>query len=56
MNYFLTLVSFLILIAIAWFTFETSSRMTSVRWIPAYVARWADSEPTFRNFPPYALA
>ena len=30
--------------------------MGAVPWIPQLIARWADSEPAFRNFPPYAAA
>jgi len=56
MRYFLSLLSILILIAIARVTLETSPHMTTVSWIPKFISRWADAEPTFRNFPPYALA
>ena len=56
MRYFLSLLSILILIAIARVTLETSPHMTTVSWIPKFISRWADAEPTFRNFPPYAIA
>ena len=56
MRFLLTTLSLLILAAIVWLTLETSPRMTAVPWIPRFIARWADAEPTFRNFPPYALA
>jgi len=52
----LALLSVLLLAAIVWVTLETSPQMTTVSWIPKFVSRWADAEPTFRNFPPYALA
>ena len=28
--------------------------MKSLTWLPRFVARWADAEPTFRNFPAFA--
>jgi VanZ family protein len=56
MRYFLALLSILLVVAIALVTLETSPQMTTVSWIPIFVSRWADAEPTFRNFPPYALA
>ena len=56
MRYLLALLSILLVVAIALVTLETSPQMTMVSWIPKFVSRWADAEPTFRNFPPYALA
>jgi VanZ family protein len=56
MRYLLALLSILLFVAIALVTLETSPQMTTVSWIPKFVSRWADAEPTFRNFPPYALA
>ena len=56
MRCLLALLSILLCVAIALVTLETSPRMTAVPWIPRFIARWADAEPTFRNFPPYALA
>ena len=56
MRYLLALLSILLFVAIALVTLETSPQMTMVSWIPKFVSRWADAEPTFRNFPPYALA
>jgi hypothetical protein len=55
-RYFLTLLSILLLVAIALVTLATLPQMTTVSWIPKYISRWADAEPTFRNFPPYAIA
>lgn len=31
-----------------------SPDMKSIPWLPLGVARWADTEPTFRNFPAFA--
>jgi len=56
MRYLLALLSILLFVAIALVTLETSPQMTMVSWIPKFISRWADAEPTFRNFPPYALA
>ena len=56
MRSLLTILSLLLLTAIVSLTLVTSPRMTAVPWIPNLIARWADSEPTFCNFPPYALA
>ena len=32
-----------------------SPDMKSLSWMPRFVARWADAEPTFRNFPAFAM-
>ena len=32
-----------------------SPDMKSLAWLPRFVARWADAEPTFRNFPAFAV-
>ena len=56
MRYLLALLSILLFIAIALETLATLPQMTTVSWIPKFISRWADAEPTFRNFPPYALA
>ena len=56
MRFLLTTFSLLLLAAIVWLTLVILPRMSVVPWIPNMIARWADSEPTFRNFPPYALA
>lgn len=32
-----------------------SPDMKSLAWMPRSVARWADAEPTFRNFPAFAV-
>ena len=56
MRYLLALLSILLFIAIALVTLATLPQMTTVSWIPKFISRWADAEPTFRNFPPYALA
>ena len=56
MRYLLALLSILLVVAIALVTLETSPQMTMVFWIPKFISRWADAEPTFRNFPPYAIA
>ena len=56
MRYLLALLSILLFVAIALVTLATLPQMTTVSWIPKFVSRWADAEPTFRNFPPYALA
>ena len=56
MRYLLALLSILLCVAIALVTLATLPQMTTVSWIPKFVSRWADAEPTFRNFPPYALA
>ena len=56
MRLFLSTLSLLLLAAIFWVTLASLPQMTSVAWIPTFVAKWADSEPTFRNFPPYAIA
>jgi hypothetical protein len=31
-----------------------SPDMKSLAWLPRFLARWADAEPTFRNFPAFA--
>jgi hypothetical protein len=56
MRYLLALLCILLVVAIALVTLATLPQMTTVSWIPKFVSRWADAEPTFRNFPPYALA
>jgi hypothetical protein len=56
MRLFLSTLSLLLLAAIVWVTLATLPQMTTVSWIPRFISRWADAEPTFRNFPPYALA
>jgi hypothetical protein len=56
MRLFLSTLSLLLLAAIVWVTLATLPQMTTVSWIPKFISRWADAEPTFRNFPPYALA
>ena len=56
MRLFLSTLSLLLLAAIVWVTLGTSPQMTTVSWIPEFISRWADAEPTFRNFPPYAIA
>jgi hypothetical protein len=55
MRYFLALLSILLVVAIALVTLETSPQMTMVSWIPKFVSRWADAEPTFRNERRYFL-
>lgn len=56
MRLFLSTLSLLLLAAIVWVTLASLPQMTTVSWIPKYISRWADAEPTFRNFPPYAIA
>jgi glycopeptide antibiotics resistance protein len=56
MRFFLSTLSLLLLAAIVWVTLASLPQMTTVPWIPNWLAKWADSEPTFRNFPPYAIA
>lgn len=33
----------------------SSPDMKSISWLPRSLARWADTEPTFRNFPAFAV-
>jgi len=47
MRYLLALLSILLVVAIALVTLATLPQMTTVSWIPKFVSRWADAEPTF---------
>ncbi len=41
--------------AIAWASLSGSPFMQSIPWIPDSIARWADQNPNFRNFPAFGL-
>lgn len=41
-------------ILVIWCALAPTPDMKALAWIPQPVARWADSEPTFRNFPAFA--
>jgi VanZ family protein len=43
-----------IVLAAAACALAPSPDMKSLAWLPRFVARWADAEPTFRNFPAFA--
>ncbi len=43
-----------IVLAAAACALAPSPDMKSLTWLPRFVARWADAEPTFRNFPAFA--
>lgn len=42
------------IILVTWCAIAPTPDMKALEWIPKPVARWADSEPTFRNFPAFA--
>ena len=44
-----------IVLAAAACALAPSPAMKSLSWLPRCVARWADAEPTFRNFPAFAV-
>ena len=50
MRLFLSTLSLLLLAAIVWVTLASLPQMTTVSWIPKYISRWADAEPTFPTF------
>jgi N-acetylglucosaminyldiphosphoundecaprenol N-acetyl-beta-D-mannosaminyltransferase len=41
-------------ILVVWCAMAPTPDMKALAWIPMPLARWADSEPTFRNFPAFA--
>ena len=43
-----------IVLAAATCALAPSPDMKSLAWLPRFLARWADAEPTFRNFPAFA--
>lgn len=49
------LVALLLAAAIAWASLSGSPFMQSIPWIPDFIARWADRNPNFRNFPAFGL-
>jgi VanZ family protein len=49
------LIALLMITAIAWASLSGSPFMQSIPWIPDSIARWADQNPNFRNFPAFGL-
>lgn len=49
------LCALLMVAAIAWASLSGSPFMQSIPWIPGSIARWADQNPNFRNFPAFGL-
>lgn len=43
-----------ILCAVAWCGLAASPDMAKVEWMPHQLGRWANENPTFRNFPAFA--
>lgn len=44
-----------ILAAVTWCSLAPSPDMVKVEWMPRLLGRWANENPTFRNFPAFAV-
>lgn len=44
-----------VLAAVLWCALSKSPLMVEICWMPAWLGKWADAYPIFRNFPAFAL-
>lgn len=59
MNFFFRLVTFLGLFCVfggvLWCALAPSPDLVNIQWMPRWIGKWADANPTFRNFPAFGI-
>ncbi len=59
MKIFFRLVTFLVLAGVfgvvLWCALAPSPDLVNIEWMPRWIGKWADANPTFRNFPAFGI-
>jgi len=59
MKIFFRLVTFLVLAGVfgvvLWCALAPTPDLANIEWIPRWIGKWADANPTFRNFPAFGI-